>query len=84
VILRRSKCGSLVKLGLTDPRCVGSIPTCGIWNNFKFRYPLSSELDYTEDGKAPESWRKTPILSEKLDIETAKLLEQSLAIGIIL
>ena len=40
-------------------------------------------LDYTEDGKVPESWRKTPISSEKLDIENAKLLEQSVAIGFI-
>jgi hypothetical protein len=61
---------------------LGSPPET-FWNNFQFRYPISSELVYTEDGKVPESWRKTPISSEKLDIENAKLLEQSVAYGII-
>jgi hypothetical protein len=53
----------------------------GIISNSDIRYHRSWMLDYTEDGKVPESWRKTPISSEKLDIENAKLLEQSVAIG---
>jgi hypothetical protein len=45
--------------------------------------PISSEMDYIQNGEPPESWRKTPISSEMLDIENAKFLEQSVAFGII-
>jgi hypothetical protein len=44
---------------------------------------IGGGLQYIENGEPPESWRKTPISSEMLDIENAKLLEQSVAIGIL-
>ncbi len=41
------------------------------------------ELDNTEKGETLESWRRTPISSAMFDIESVRLLEKSVAIGII-